>query len=151
MLTSHKWRELVLSGRLVCRCHDVFFWCYACFVLLRCPFYDFVQAEVIRSIVLRYASASIATRVSFFLVFLPFLFIWRCRFFRVFYKILVLYHFRFLFVWRVRRTFFPSEWCFSTLWLMAGFFYISFYENSINSIKKKVLSQAPIVAHLRLP
>ena len=26
-----------------------------------------------------------------------------------------LYHFRFLFVWRVRRTFFPSEWCFSTL------------------------------------
>ena len=23
-LTNHKWRELVFSGRLVCRCHDVF-------------------------------------------------------------------------------------------------------------------------------
>ena len=27
VLTSHKWRELVVSGRLVCRCHDVFIWC----------------------------------------------------------------------------------------------------------------------------
>ena len=26
-----------------------------------------------------------------------------------------LYHCRFLFEWRARRTFFPSEWCFSTL------------------------------------
>ena len=25
------WRELVSSGRLVCRCHDVFLWCYVCF------------------------------------------------------------------------------------------------------------------------
>ena len=32
---SHKWRELVFSGRLVRRCHDVFLWCYLCFVLLR--------------------------------------------------------------------------------------------------------------------
>ena len=33
-----------------------------------------------------------------------------------------LYHFRFLFVLRVRRsTFFPSEWCFSTLRPQAGF------------------------------
>ena len=31
MLASHKWRELVSSGRLVCRCHDVFLWCYVCF------------------------------------------------------------------------------------------------------------------------
>ena len=31
MLTSHKWRELVPSGRLVCRCHDVFLWCSVCF------------------------------------------------------------------------------------------------------------------------
>ena len=31
---SHKWRELVSSERLVCRCHDVFLWCYVCFVLL---------------------------------------------------------------------------------------------------------------------
>ena len=34
LLTSHKWRELVSSGRLVCRCQDVFLWCYVCFVLL---------------------------------------------------------------------------------------------------------------------
>ena len=33
LLTSHKWRELVSSGGLVCRCHDAFFWCYT-FVLL---------------------------------------------------------------------------------------------------------------------
>ena len=32
---SHKWRELVSSGRLLCRCHDVFLWYYVCFVLLR--------------------------------------------------------------------------------------------------------------------
>ena len=32
LLTSHKWRELVPSGRLVCRCHDVFLWCYVCFL-----------------------------------------------------------------------------------------------------------------------
>ena len=24
LLTSHKWRELVSSGRLVCRCHGIF-------------------------------------------------------------------------------------------------------------------------------
>ena len=35
LLTSHKWRELVPSGHLVCRYHDVFLWCYVCFVLLR--------------------------------------------------------------------------------------------------------------------
>ena len=34
LLTSHKWRELVSSGRLVCKCHDVFLWCYVCFMLL---------------------------------------------------------------------------------------------------------------------
>ena len=35
LLTSHKWRELVSSGRFVCRCHGVFLWCHVCFVLLR--------------------------------------------------------------------------------------------------------------------
>ena len=36
LLTSHKWRELVFSGRLVCRCHGVFLWLLIlfCFVLL---------------------------------------------------------------------------------------------------------------------
>ena len=30
----HKWREPVPSGRLVCRCHDVFLWFYDYFVFL---------------------------------------------------------------------------------------------------------------------
>ena len=77
LLTSHKWRELVSSGRLLCRCHDVFLWCYFCFVLLRFRLYAFVEAAL-RSITLRYTRAPIATRVSFFVLFL--LFIWRCRF-----------------------------------------------------------------------
>ena len=42
--------------------------------------YASIEAAALRSIVLRYAGVSIATRVSFFL-----LFIWRCRFFRVFF------------------------------------------------------------------
>ena len=46
---SHKWRELVPSGRLVCRCHDVFFRYYVCFVL---RLYAFVEAAALRSIVL---------------------------------------------------------------------------------------------------
>ena len=70
LLTSHKWRELVSPGRLVCRCHDVFLWCYVCFVLLRFSFlYDFVEAVALRSIVLRYAGAPIATHLSFFFYF----------------------------------------------------------------------------------
>ena len=31
LFTSHKWRELISSGRLVCRCHGVFLWCYVFF------------------------------------------------------------------------------------------------------------------------
>ena len=77
LLTSHKWRELVPSGRLVCRCHDVFLWCYVCFVLLRFRLYAFVEAAALRSIVLRYAGAPIATRF--------FVFFWRRHFFRVFF------------------------------------------------------------------
>ena len=73
--------------------------CSVCFVLLRFRPYAFVEAAALRSIDLRYERAPIATRV--FLLLLLFL---RCRFFRVFF----LYHFRFIFVWRVRRTFFPS-------------------------------------------
>ena len=57
--------ELVPSGRLVCRCHDVFLWCSVCFVLLRFHLYAFVEAAALRSIVIRYAGAPIATRVSF--------------------------------------------------------------------------------------
>ena len=70
LLTSRKWRELVSSERLVCRCLDVFLWCYVCFVLLRFRLYDFVEAAALRSIVLRYASPPIATRLFFFFFFL---------------------------------------------------------------------------------
>ena len=74
LLTSHNWRELVSSGRLVCRCHDGFLWCYVCFVLLRFRLrfrlYDFIEAAAFRSIVLRYAGAPTATRV-YFLFFFP--------------------------------------------------------------------------------
>ena len=73
LLTNHKWRELVSSGRLVCRCHHVFLWCYVCFFLLRFRLYAFVEAAALRSIVLRHAGAPIAARVSFFLLPLVYL------------------------------------------------------------------------------
>ena len=69
LLTTHKWRELVPSGRFVCRCRGVFLWCYVCFVLLRFRLYAFVEAAALRSIVLRYAGVPIATRLSFVLFF----------------------------------------------------------------------------------
>ena len=50
LLTSRKWRELVSSARLVCRCHGVFL----------------VEAAALCSIALRHAGAPIATHVSFF-------------------------------------------------------------------------------------
>ena len=86
--------------------------------------YAFVEAAA-RSIGLRYAGVPIAKRVLFFY----FVFIWRCRFFQIF----VLYHFRFLFVWRVRRTFFPSGWCFFYLVTTSCIFDISLCENSVKS------------------
>ena len=45
LLTSHTWRELISSGYLVCRCHDVFLLCYPCFILLHCAF---VEAAALR-------------------------------------------------------------------------------------------------------
>ena len=90
---SHKWRELVPSGRLVCRCHDVFLWCYICFVLLRFRLYAFVEAEALRSIVIQYSGAPIATRVSFS-------FLGDVAFSEYF-----LYHFRFLFIYMESNTY----------------------------------------------
>ena len=83
---NHKWRELVSSGRLVCRCHDVFslvlrLFCFASFFRLCAS----VEAAALCSIVLRYVCVPIATSVSFSCIFPFFLFIWRCRFFRVLY------------------------------------------------------------------
>ena len=80
--TSHKWRELVSSGRLVCKCHDVFLWCCLSFLFFVFVFYHFVEAAALRSSVLRYARAPIA--ICFFLFF-SLLFIWKCRFLRVFF------------------------------------------------------------------
>ena len=71
LLTSHKWRELVSSGRFVCRCHGVFPLVLRLFVLFCFVFrlYAFVEAAALHSIVLRYAGVPIATCVSFFLFF----------------------------------------------------------------------------------
>ena len=66
LLTSHKWRELVSPGRLVCRRHTVFLWCYLCFAFLRFCLYAFIRAAALRLIALRYAGTPIATCVSFF-------------------------------------------------------------------------------------
>ena len=64
---NNRARLTVPSGRLVCRCHDDFLWCYVCFVLLRFRIYASVEAAALCSIVLRYSDAPIATRVFFFL------------------------------------------------------------------------------------
>ena len=93
-----------------------------CFVF---RLYAFVEAAALRSIVLRYAGVPIATRFFLFLFF----FLLEMSLFPS-----VLYHFRFLFVWRVRRTFFSSGWCFFYLVTTGWIFYISLCENSINSI-----------------
>ena len=79
LLTSHKWCDLIYSGRLVCRCHDVFLWCYVCFVLLHFRLYAFVEAAVLRSPLLRYPGAPIP---HVFLFSFHLLFTWRCRFFQ---------------------------------------------------------------------
>ena len=128
LLTSHKWRELVSSGRLVCRCHDVFLWWYVCFVLFRFRLYAFVEAEALRSIVLRYAGAPIATCVSSPPPF--------CSFGDVAFSEYFLYHCRFLFEWRVRRMFLPFEWCSSlfvtTGWIGSAYVRIQSINQSIN-------------------
>ena len=61
---NHKWRELVSSGRFICRC----FFSGLTFVLFCFVFclYAFVEAAALRSIVVRYAGIPIATHVSFF-------------------------------------------------------------------------------------
>ena len=136
--SSHTWYS---------RCHDLFIWCYVCFVLLRFRLYAFVEAAALRSIVLRYAGSPIATRVSSFLFFL--LFIWRCRFFRVFF---VPYPLSLILYRRLRRTFFPSEWCFSTFVTTGWIFDISLCENSINQSKiASIKNRRVLINRVRLP
>ena len=108
LLTSHTWRELVSSERLVCRCHGIFSlvrFILFCFVF---RLYAFVEAVALRSIVLRYAGVPIATRAYFLRsIFFPFfIFLFGDVVFSEF--LFCFYCFRFLFVWRVHRTFFPS-------------------------------------------
>ena len=105
LLSSYKWRELVSSGCLIYRCHHVFLWGCVCFVLLRFRLYAFVEAAALRSIVHRYAGAPIATR-AFLSSFFFLLFIWRCRFFRVFFVPLP---FSLLYGEYVVRPFFPND------------------------------------------
>ena len=114
LVDSHKWRELYPPGvwfadDAMTSFSGVTFVLFVFLALLCFVFrlHYFVEAVALRSIVLRYAGAPIATRVSFFFFLL---FLWRCRFFRVFFWIISAF-----FVWRVRRTFFPSKWCFFTL------------------------------------
>ena len=129
LLTIPKWHELISSGHLVCRCHDVFLWCYLCFVLLRSRLYAFVEAAALRSIVLRYAGAPIATRVS---DFFPFVHLEMSLFPSIFCTITV---FLVLLVSRLRRTLVPSGWCFSTLRPRAGFFTSAYVRIQFNSIQ----------------
>ena len=69
LTSSHKWRELVSSGRLVCRCHGAFSGVTFVFILLRFRLYAFVEAAALRSIAIRYVGASVAARVSLFFPF----------------------------------------------------------------------------------
>ena len=82
------------------------------FVLFCFVFVSMLSLKALRSFVLRYAGAPIAIHVCFFSF---------CSFGDVAFSEYFLYHRRFLFEWKVRRTFFPSAWCFSTLWARAGF------------------------------
>ena len=110
------------SGRLVCICHDVFLWCYVCFILLRFRLlYAFVKAAALRSTILRYAGAPIATRVSF------------SFFGDVAFSKYFLYHFRFLFVWEYTSYVLSFRTVFFYLVTTDWIFDISLCENSINS------------------
>ena len=81
--------------------------------------YAFAEAAALRSIAFHiYAGVPIATRVFLLLFFLDNM--------SLFPIIFSDYFFRFLFVRRVRRTFIPYGWCFSTLFVATGWiFYIS--------------------------
>ena len=100
--------------------------------------YAIVEAAALRSIVLRYAGVPIATSVSFFLFFSYFVYL-EMSFFP---SIFVPFPLSLCMDYRVRRTFFPSGWCFSYLVTRGWIFYISLCENSINqSINQHLNSQ----------
>ena len=82
LLTSHKWRELVSSGRLVCRCHmtslsgvTFVLFCFVFVFMLSLKPRPFVQSSFDMQ----------APRQPHVFCFVFLLFIWRYRFFRVFF------------------------------------------------------------------
>ena len=100
MLTSHKWREHVCILRafglqMPWRFFSGVTFVLFCFVFCLYHIYAVVEAGARRSIVLRYAGVPIATRVSFFFVYLE------MSLFRVFFPLSLCHR-------RVRRAFFPS-------------------------------------------
>ena len=138
------------------RCHDVFLWFYVWFVLLRFRLYAVVEAATLRSIVLRYAGAPIATRVSFFLF--PFLYLETSLFPSIFCTIDVFS----LYGEYAVRSFLPDVFFYlvTTGWI---FDIISLCENSINhvmyvrvstkyiyTIAKSVITQKQSVVNLKI-
>ena len=81
------------------------------------------------------------SHACFFLFFFFFFLYGDVAFFEYFCTI----HYRFLFVWRVRRTFLPSGWRFSTVGQRAGSFTFSLLcENSIDRSITPVSSTCPL-------
>ena len=105
----------------------------------------FTEAAALRSIVLRSSICAprqphaVTTVCVLFRFFFPFVCLEMSLFSEYF-----LYHCRFLVVWRVRRTFFPSEWCFYYLVTTGWIFYISLCDNSINQLIQKSTSKHQI-------
>ena len=113
IVDCHKWCKLVSFGRLVCRCHGV------CSLVL--PLFCFVSFSSLPSFICfsicmrpdRHAQLPIIATVCVLFCFAFFLVCFSEDI--AFSEYVVPHHYRFLFVWRVRRTFFPSGRCFSTL------------------------------------
>ena len=129
LLTSHKWRVLVPSGRLVCTCHVVFLWCYDRFVSFS-PLY------------FHWSRGPLFNRSSFFVMQAPrqqqntcffFLFSFVSLDMSLFPSIFCTIDCRFLFVWVVR--FLLPDGVFLPCDHGLSFFYISLWENSTNQIK----------------
>ena len=143
LLTSHKWRELFSSGRLVCRCHDVFLWCYLCFVLVRFRLYAFDEAAALRSMILRPMVLRYNMRapryphVFLSSSFFPLIYLEMSLFPSIFCTIIAVFS---LYGEYVVRSFLPNiVFCLVTTgWI----FDISLCENSINSINLSAAQDA---------
>ena len=113
------------------RCHGVFLWCYT-FVLFCFVFVFMFSLKEPWPFVQSFFDIQAPRQPHVFLP-LSLLFLRRCRFFRVFHHC----------VWRVRRTFFPSGWCFfylacTTGWISASpYYYVRI--QSIQSINNERL------------